>query len=169
MAKTFFHKYFPHHKANGLKRQISTFSQKESETLTQTWDRFKDLLNSYPHHGFETWHLVSYFCERLTIRERRFIEEMCNGEFLYKDPDEALEYLSNLAERSNTWSGPSATDSTNRSRQTGVYHLGEEANLEAQVANITKQFDTFKSQCEEQYNALGSYTKPCTSYSKNYN
>ena len=35
MTKTFFHKYLPHHKTNGLKWQISSFSQKESETLTQ--------------------------------------------------------------------------------------------------------------------------------------
>ena len=71
---------------------------------------------------------------------------MCNGEFLHKDPDEALEYLSDLAEKSNNWSESSATDGTNRSRQTGIYHPGEEANLKAQVANLIKQIEAFKSQ-----------------------
>ena len=41
MTVIFFKKYFPHNKTNGLKRQISTFSQKEGETLTQAWDRFE--------------------------------------------------------------------------------------------------------------------------------
>ena len=122
MTKTFFHKYFPHHKTNGLKQQISTFSQKESETLTQSWDRFKNQFNSRRHHGIETWRLVSYFYEGLTIREHWFIEKMCNGDFLHKDPDEALEYLGDLAEKSNIWSGLSATDGTNRSRPTGIYY-----------------------------------------------
>ena len=78
----FFKKYFPDNKTNGLKRQISTFSQKEGETLTQAWDRFRDLLNSCPHHGYEIWRIVSYFYEGLTVQERLFIEKMCNGEFL---------------------------------------------------------------------------------------
>ena len=59
-----------HHKTNNLKRQISTFSQKDSETLYQSWERFKELLNMCPHHWYESWHLVSYFYEGLTYRER---------------------------------------------------------------------------------------------------
>ena len=81
-----------------------------------------------------------------TIRERRFIEEMCNREFLHKDPDEAFEYLTDLAEKSNTWSGSSATNGTNRSRKIRVYHLGEEANYKVQVANLTNQIKALKSQ-----------------------
>ena len=142
----FFKKYFPHNKTNGLKRQISTFSQKEGETLTQAWDRFRDLLNFCPHHGYETWRIVSYFYEGLTVQERLFIEKMCNGEFLQKDPDEAMEYLIDLAEKSHTWSEPSATDGTSRSRPIGIYHLREEDNLKAQVENLTKQLEALKSQ-----------------------
>jgi len=121
MTTSFFNKYFPHHKTNGLKRQISTFTQKDNETLYQVWERFKDLLNQCPHHGYESWRLVSYFYEGLTIRERQFVEMMCNGEFLQKDPEEAFEYLNELAEKAHTWTGPSATDSTNRSRPVGIY------------------------------------------------
>ena len=33
MTQEFFNKYFPHHKTNALKRKISTFSQRDSETL----------------------------------------------------------------------------------------------------------------------------------------
>ena len=39
---------FPEHKTNSLKRQISKFSQKESETLYQAWEIFKNLLNLLP-------------------------------------------------------------------------------------------------------------------------
>ena len=70
MTSSFFHKYLPNHKTNGLKRQISTFSQKDNETLYQVWERFKELLTLCPHHGYEKWRLVSYFYECLTIRER---------------------------------------------------------------------------------------------------
>ncbi|KAL5548071.1 hypothetical protein UlMin_003302 [Ulmus minor] len=53
MTQAFFQKYFPTHKTSGLRRQISNFGQKESETLYQVWERYKDLLNSCPHHGYE--------------------------------------------------------------------------------------------------------------------
>ena len=35
----------------------------------------------------------------LTYKERQFIEMMCNGEFLQKDPDQAIEYLDDLVEK----------------------------------------------------------------------
>ena len=102
MTQAFFQKYFPTHKTNNLKRQISNFAQKESETLYQVWECYKDLLNSCPHHGFESWWVLSYFYDGLLSRERQFIETMCNGEFLHKDPDEAIDFLDDLSEKAHT-------------------------------------------------------------------
>ncbi|KAM6547440.1 hypothetical protein CsatB_019116 [Cannabis sativa] len=141
MTKTFFVKYFPVHKTNSLKRQISTFSQKDNETFYQVWERFKDLLSQCPHHGYESWRIVSYFYEGLTSRERQFVEMMCNGEFLQKEPEEALEFLIELAEKSHTWTGPSAAESTNRNRPAGIYQLREEDSLKAQVESLKKQIE----------------------------
>ena len=98
-----------------------------------------------PHHGYENWRLVSYFYEGLTIRERQFIEMMCNGEFLQKDPDEAIDYLNELAEKAHTWTGPSNTNSTNRSRPTGIYHLREEDSLKAQLEAATRELEALKT------------------------
>uniref|UniRef100_A0A2N9J3X5 Reverse transcriptase domain-containing protein n=1 Tax=Fagus sylvatica TaxID=28930 RepID=A0A2N9J3X5_FAGSY len=76
---------------------------------------------------------------------------MCNGEFLQKDPDEAIEYLIHLAEKAHTWTGPSAIESTNRSRphtstssSGGIYQLKEEDGLKAQIAQLTKEIETLK-------------------------
>jgi len=56
------------------------------------------LLNTCPHHGFETWKWVSYFYEGLTPKDRQIVELMCNETFEDKDLDEAMEYLDLLAE-----------------------------------------------------------------------
>ena len=56
-------------------------------------ERFKDLLNSCPHHDFEKWLIISFFYERLTPETKQFVETMCNGEFLDKKPEKTLEYL----------------------------------------------------------------------------
>ncbi|RVW20408.1 hypothetical protein CK203_110622 [Vitis vinifera] len=48
-------------KDNGLKRQISNFSAKENEKFYECWERYMEAINACPHHGFDTWLLVSYF------------------------------------------------------------------------------------------------------------
>ncbi|KAI5347408.1 hypothetical protein L3X38_015287 [Prunus dulcis] len=36
---------------------MTTFSQKDTESLPQAWERFKDLITLCPHHGFERWRM----------------------------------------------------------------------------------------------------------------
>ena len=98
MQQQFLKKFFSSHRTNSFKRQITIFTQKPGETFYQCWDRYRDLFNTCPHHGFETWRLVSYFYEGLTPRDRKMVELMCNGTFEDKDPNEAMEYLDLLAE-----------------------------------------------------------------------
>ncbi|KAL5547811.1 hypothetical protein UlMin_003042 [Ulmus minor] len=145
MTQAFFQKYFPAHKTNGLRRQISNFGQKESETLYQVWERYKDLLNSCPHHGYESWRVVSYFYDGLQNRERQFIETMCNGEFLHKDPDEAMDFLDDLSEKSHTWTGPNAIESTKKNQTAGIYQLREEDSLKAHLEVLTKEIEVLKT------------------------
>jgi len=51
------------------------------------------LLNTCPHHSFETWRLVSYFFEGLPPKDRQMVELMCNETFEDKNLNEAMEYL----------------------------------------------------------------------------
>jgi hypothetical protein len=74
------------------------FHSKTRRNILQCWDRYRDLLNTCPHHGFETWRLVSQFYEGLTPKDRQMVELMCNETFEDKDPDEAMEYLDLLVE-----------------------------------------------------------------------
>jgi hypothetical protein len=74
------------------------------------------LYNTCPHHGFETWRLVSHFYEGLTPKDRQMVELMCNGTFEDKDPnEEAMESLDLLAENAQncdtigTYEAPSKT------------------------------------------------------------
>ena len=69
---------------------------------------------------------------------------MCNGEFLQKDPEEAFKYFNELAKKSHTWTGLSATDSTNRSRPE-IYQLREEDNLKSQIELLTKKIEALKT------------------------
>ena len=83
---------------------MTTFSQKDTKSLPQAWERFKDLLMLCPHHGFERWRVVSHFCDGLTPKDRQFIKTMCNGNFMYKDAEDAFDFLDEIVEKSHIWS-----------------------------------------------------------------
>ena len=82
---------------------ISKFSPKKNENFYKCWERYKELLNACPHHDHETWSIVSYFYESLTLSMRIFVETMCNGQFFSKNPEEALLYFDQIAEGPQNW------------------------------------------------------------------
>ena len=53
LTREFFKQFFPVHRTNKLRKQISTFSQKDNETFYQAWKMFKDLVLACLHHGYE--------------------------------------------------------------------------------------------------------------------
>jgi hypothetical protein len=85
------------------------------------------LLNTCPHHGFETWRLVSQFYEGLTSKDRQMVELMCNGTFEDKDPDEAMKYLDLLAENAQNWDITSTCEAPGKTQphtfNGGMYNL----------------------------------------------
>ena len=103
MEEQFLKFFFPPHRTNSFKRQITSFIKKNRETLYQCWDRFKELFNIYPHYSFETCRLVTYFYEGLIPQSRQVVEMMCNGEFRDKNHEDALDYLDQLAENAQHW------------------------------------------------------------------
>ena len=72
----------------------------------------------------------------------QFVEMMCNGEFLNKDPDEAFNYFDLLAENTIDTSDRSRA-STNPSGG-GKYQLREDDDLSARVANLTRKLETME-------------------------
>ena len=89
----FLKKFFLTHRTNGLKRQISNFSAKENEKFYKCWERYMEAINACPHHGFDTWLLVSYFYDGMSSSMKQLLETMCRGDFMSKNPVEAMDFL----------------------------------------------------------------------------
>ena len=64
---------------------------------------FKGLLLACPRHGYEIWRVIEFFYDGLTSNMHRYVEMICNGEFIDKDPDEARDYIEIFAEKAQTW------------------------------------------------------------------
>ena len=146
MTKEFLKKFFPIHKTNTLKRDIMNFSQKENETFFQCWERFKELLLACPPHGYETWRLISFFYNGLSPVMRQFVEMMCNGEFMSKGSDEAMEYFDFLAENSQSWdtSDKPAKTKPGPNEKRDVYLLTEDDDVNAKIAGLTRKIEAME-------------------------
>nr|CAN63403.1 hypothetical protein VITISV_001870 [Vitis vinifera] len=94
----FLKKFFPTHRTNGLKRQISNFSARENEKFYECWERYMEAINACPHHGFDTWLLVGYFYDGMSSSMKQILETMCGGDFMSKNPEEAMDFLSYVSE-----------------------------------------------------------------------
>ena len=57
-------------------------------------------LNVCPHHGLDTWLLVNYFSDGISLSMKKLLETMCGGDFMRKNPEETLDFLSYVAEAS---------------------------------------------------------------------
>ena len=106
------------------------------------------MLNICPHHGFETWRLVSHSYEGLTPKDKQMVEMMCNGTFEDKDPDEAMNFLDLLAENAQNWDTigtcevPSKVQNSTPSGE--MYTLREDHELQAKFASLARKVEALE-------------------------
>ncbi|RVW69409.1 hypothetical protein CK203_061795 [Vitis vinifera] len=114
----FLKKFFPTHRTNGLKRQISNFSAKENEKFHECWERYMEAINACPHHGFDTW--------------------------LFKNPEEAMDFLSYVLRCQEDGMSPTQEkweDESSCKSKGGMYMLSEDMDMKAKVATIARRLE----------------------------
>ena len=88
----FLNKFFSAHRTNSLKRQIYTIAAHDNEKFYQCWERYMETISACPYHGFDTWMLVNHFYDGMSPAMKQLLETMCGGDFLRKNPDEAMDF-----------------------------------------------------------------------------
>nr|GEU76060.1 hypothetical protein [Tanacetum cinerariifolium] len=61
----FINEFFPPSRTTNLRNEISNFQQRFNESFHEAYDRYKDLLHAYPHHGFTELHQLDTFYNAL--------------------------------------------------------------------------------------------------------
>ena len=72
---------------------------------------------------------------------------MCNGEFMAKKPNQAWIYLQFLADSAQNWDTSEGIDPVKQSNQAkggGLYVLKEKDDLQAKIANLTREVESLK-------------------------
>ncbi|RVW91330.1 hypothetical protein CK203_035418 [Vitis vinifera] len=147
---------------------LPTFHGMESENPYSHIKEFEEVygaINACPHHGFDTWLLVSYFYDGMSSSMKQILETMCGGDFMSKNPDEAMDFLSYVAEVSRGWDEPNSREKGKfPSQQTqnpkaGMYMLSEDVDMKAKVATLARRLEELELKKMHEVQAI-SETQP---------
>ncbi|CAA7037212.1 unnamed protein product [Microthlaspi erraticum] len=96
--KAFLAKFLSPSRTAKLRNDISGFVQKNGETFSEAWERFKNYTTQCPHHGFSMESLLSTLYRGVQPSIKRQLDTASNGNFLNKDVQEGWELVENLAQ-----------------------------------------------------------------------
>ncbi|GKB11411.1 hypothetical protein Tco_0845334 [Tanacetum coccineum] len=83
------------------------FQQHQGESLSEAWNRFKDLLQKVPHHGIDLWLQVQIFYDHVNPTTRRTIDQLAGGKLCDRNAKESCALLEDLALYDNeSWNDP---------------------------------------------------------------
>nr|GEX32613.1 reverse transcriptase domain-containing protein [Tanacetum cinerariifolium] len=90
LVSKFINQFFPPSKTTNLRNEITNFQQRFDESFSEAWDRFKDLLRAFPHHGFSELRQLDTFYNALNSKDQDSMNSAAGGNFLDKMPRECI-------------------------------------------------------------------------------
>ena len=127
-----------------------------------------ETISAYPHHGFDTWMLVNHFYDGMAPAMKQLLETMCGGDFLSKNPDEAMDFLNYVAETSKAWDELNPWEAKRMkptANQRGyMYSLIEDMEMKAKLSILTRWLDGLEGRRSHEVRALEEApvtTHPC--------
>ncbi|RVW67069.1 Retrovirus-related Pol polyprotein from transposon opus [Vitis vinifera] len=131
-----------------------------------------EAINACPHHGFDTWLLVSYFYDGMSSSIKQLLKTMCGGDFMSKNPEEAMDFLSYVAEVPRGWDGPHRGEVGKMKSQpnalhakAGMYTLNEDDDMKAKFAAMTRRVEELELKKMHEVQAVAEtpmQVKPCS-------
>ncbi|XP_042426035.1 uncharacterized protein LOC122013888 [Zingiber officinale] len=139
LEQKFLDKYFPPSKTASLRHQITNFTQKDGESLFEAWDRFKGLLQQFPHHGLEKWLVIHTFYNGISYSTKVSLDSAAGGALMNKTLEEAFDIIESVALNHHQW----AIERENPVRLAGKYEVSALDSLAAKVDALTYKFENF--------------------------
>ncbi|KAF7842254.1 uncharacterized protein G2W53_004552 [Senna tora] len=103
LTQKFLAKYFPPAKTAKLRGDITTFKQRDFESLYEEWERFRDMLRKFPHHGVPKWLQVQTFYNGLFSELKTNIDAAANSSLMAKPVNEAYSLSETMAANNYQW------------------------------------------------------------------
>ena len=140
LKKVFLTRYFPPSKTAMLRAQINGFRQKDTESLFEAWERYKDMIRLCPHHGLEEWLVIHTFYNGLLYNTRLTIDAAAGGALMEKPYVQAYELIDNMAQNHYQWGSERAAVEKPPTKG-GMYEISSLDQVNAKVDALTQKIE----------------------------
>ncbi|RVW24511.1 hypothetical protein CK203_090877 [Vitis vinifera] len=140
-------------------------------------DKAKIWLNSLRPRSIRTWtelqadFLKKFFpthrtngLKRQSPTSQHILETMCGGDFMSKNPEEAMDFLSYVSEVSRGWDEPTNREIGKRPVQQmskgGMYNLSEDMEMKAKVAAMARKIEEMELRKVHEVQAISEPQQP---------
>ncbi|KAL0317552.1 UNVERIFIED_CONTAM: hypothetical protein Sangu_2169500 [Sesamum angustifolium] len=96
LKKQFLENYFPASRTTNIRKDISGIRQFLGESFYEYWGRFKQLVESCPHHQLPDHLLIQYFYEGLSEANRSLVDAASGGALYDNTPPEARKLITTM-------------------------------------------------------------------------
>ena len=111
----------------------------DEEAFSESWERFKGLIQRCPHHGFKNSRLAQHFYESQNDDNRHKADLAAGGSFYAAYEDEIFEFLEKVAEND-------LQQTTRSNPRRGVFHV---SSLETGLKETNKKLDNIATALEK--------------------
>ena len=123
-----------------------------------------ETISACPHHGFDTWMLINHFYDGMSSAMKQLLETMCGGDFLSKNPDEAMDFLNYVAETSKAWDEPNPRE-IDRMRpppnQRGdIYSFSKDMEMKARLSTLARRLEELEMRNQHEVQAVSEASTP---------
>ncbi|RVW33068.1 hypothetical protein CK203_117225 [Vitis vinifera] len=108
--------------------------------------------------------MVSYFYDGMSSSMKQLLETMCEGDFMSKNLEEAMDFLNYVADVSRGWDEPTKGEVGKMKSQlnaynakAGMYTLKEDDDVKAKLAAMTEDWRTEREMYRDQANVVGQF------------
>ncbi|GKB75474.1 putative reverse transcriptase domain-containing protein, partial [Tanacetum coccineum] len=117
---------------------------------SEAWDRFKDLLNKCPHHGFSHLHQIDTFYNGLSQSDQDSLNSTAGGNLLTRNTQEALTIIKNKSKVRNSRNKPQVLSASgSSSHDAAIIALTKQVKaLEKHISSMNKPIHSIQDICD---------------------
>nr|GEY15675.1 reverse transcriptase domain-containing protein [Tanacetum cinerariifolium] len=102
LVSKFINEFFPPSRTTNLRNEISNFQQWFDESFHEAWERYRDLLRAFPHHGFTELHQLDTFYNALNPSDQDSLNAAAGGNLLERRTQDVLTIIENKSKFRNS-------------------------------------------------------------------
>ena len=108
--------------------------------------------------------LVNHFNDGMSPAMKQLLETMCGGDFLSKNPEEAMDFLNYVGETSKAWDEPNPREAERMRPATnsrgGMYSLPDDMEMKAKLSTLARSLEELEMRNQHEVRAVAKTPLP---------